>query len=1198
MRLVHKRIIAAAVSLTVTATGAAAYFGYAGNPFDPNKYSKNTGVNRNQITFNDDSSQSDEKDEFTDVDEQSETEHWQQDGNSEQKMDNESKPDASVLFETPPVEDDEPTIINPDIPSAYQDENDTVGGKNNAYVVDDGKTNNGTDITVPRPAPNNGGSGKNDNGGGNTSNGIPSDRNNNGGTNSNGSNNSGSDNNKTPDNSNNGNNTKPSDPDEPNEPDVPDEPDVPSDPVYDNDYVEKEPEQPGGIYDNMLPTYPMPDDGLDISDDPTEQPKLTVVSLTATYDVDCIYYGETLTPKALLCASNAYVTYGGKMYRISALGPNFRITNFPRKASENFTATFSFRLDQNSPWVSEDVEFEVRPYKLVLSDYNHTDYINPKTTQYPEEGETIDLLNYYGKMYDNSPSYPTETEDSIQNIFMGWSENNGGTPIYYDYTPSKKGLTALYPLGTTKLPEDFKAKITNIWNEHDHYCYVQTLTGYTGSRELMDIPNGLQMVEVTADVDRVNIPASIMSIGSGLSVKYNYNVDGSNQYMTSVDGALYNKELTEVLSVPYSKTSLTVLSSAKKINITENNELRRLTILSDSVPNMDIRKLENAVIYVPDSSYLTYLRKWASKLGTNKILPLSQSTENRYYTKDDAVLMDTAAGTVLCGVTEDVKGIYVVPEGVTEIKSGAFDGCDLDILILPESLQVLNEDSVSCSSGMNIYFSGETVPQVNDNGLKDTDQLAGIHVPVGKEDEYKAVFSDCEDIIKGEEFEVCENDGYKYFMESDGAVLLRVPDDTVNFTADALSDVKIKAVGARAFSGCRDLMTVELPADTEYILTGAFDGCKKLEQIVSMSQFYIYVSDGVFDDCDSLTCVAFNAFSANFEDSYTPSNKNCYFYRPFDSYGYANTFSEFIYSYRMEINDDGVVSVYGEMGEQSLMMSVTSNLSGEFALAPDTIEIAPSAFSNCKNPFTITADSFAAVGYIDVNAFEYSGLAGDIQLGQNVMLIGSEAFRGCKNITSVYFDTSSACKELPSNLFNGCTALENVDFSENVNITTIMTGAFENTALKTFTFPSTVTNVYYGIFNGCPNMEEIIFTGDVPPSLVLFAQGSEFTFTYVNDQKNNVKITMPDEIKADCFENWRYTFFGYPTFDDLCWYYYFDGIWDFAPLEDTAQKVTDMIASNDAKLKELIGLEDYDSPVTYDEVYQKLLEIEGEMSIW
>lgn len=230
----------------------------------------------------------------------------------------------------------------------------------------------------------------------------------------------------------------------------------------------------------------------------------------------------------------------------------------------------------------------------------------------------------------------------------------------------------LYPLGTTKLPEDFKAKITDIWNEHDHYCYVQTLTGYTGSRELMDIPNGLQMVEVTADVDRVNIPVSIMSIGSGLSVKYNYNVDGSNQYMTSVDGALYNKELTEVLSVPYSKTSLTVLSSAKKINITENNELRRLTILSDSVPNMNIRKLENAVIYVPDSSYLTYLRKWASKLGTNKILPLSQSTENRYYTKDDAVLMDTAAGTVLCGVTEDVKSVF-------------FDVCAHRIILRPQA---------------------------------------------------------------------------------------------------------------------------------------------------------------------------------------------------------------------------------------------------------------------------------------------------------------------------------------------------------------------------------------------------------------------------------------------------------------------------------------------------------------------------------
>lgn len=77
------------------------------------------------------------------------------------------------------------------------------------------------------------------------------------------------------------------------------------------------------------------------------------------------------------------------------------------------------------------------PYKTVLSDYNHADFINPKSDQYPAENESVDLLNYYGKMYHSDHSFP-KLGESIRQIFLGWSENNGGDPVYYRYTPTKK----------------------------------------------------------------------------------------------------------------------------------------------------------------------------------------------------------------------------------------------------------------------------------------------------------------------------------------------------------------------------------------------------------------------------------------------------------------------------------------------------------------------------------------------------------------------------------------------------------------------------------------------------------------------------------------------------------------------------------------------------------------------------------------
>ena len=125
-------------------------------------------------------------------------------------------------------------------------------------------------------------------------------------------------------------------------------------------------------------------------------------------------------------------------------------------------------------------------------------------------------------------------------------------------------MNILYPLGTAELPKEFMAEISSMWSEDDHYYFIQTLTGYTGSSRDLEIPAGLQKVALEADVDRVSVPASVLEITSTLKVKDSYDVSEKNPALTSRDGVLYNKACTELYAVPYAKTEITVPETVKR----------------------------------------------------------------------------------------------------------------------------------------------------------------------------------------------------------------------------------------------------------------------------------------------------------------------------------------------------------------------------------------------------------------------------------------------------------------------------------------------------------------------------------------------------------------------------------------------------------------------------------------------------------
>lgn len=75
--------------------------------------------------------------------------------------------------------------------------------------------------------------------------------------------------------------------------------------------------------------------------------------------------------------------------------------------------------------------------------------------------------------------------------------------------------------------------------------------------------------------------------------------------------------------------------------------------------------------------------------------------------------------------------------------------------------------------------------------------------------------------------------------------------------------------------------------------------------------------------------------------------------------------------------------------------------------------------------------------------------------------IGVSAFKGCTSLTSVSIPNATIIED---SAFSGCTRLNSVSMDK---IETIAEKAFENTALTTISFPTTLTFIGLGAFNGC-----------------------------------------------------------------------------------------------------------------------------------
>lgn len=915
-----------------------------------------------------------------------------------------------------------------------------------------------------------------------------------------------------------------------------------------------------GVTGDQLPAFP--EEGVPAPSPGQEAPApvfevIAGMDITDAYGVERLYSGELLTDWKLLCSTCCYLTVDGVQYRLTEFGENFQVGSYPRVLGEEETLEVEFRvrLNAESPWIVQTVEFTVYPYKLYVQGWEAGSYL---ATYYPEEDEAVDLNGHrdalfpeeviLGSLFDAVP---------LEEYFEGWADAADGSPVISQYEPAAKGLSIVRPLPFRPVPAGYEVQYS--WGSQD-------LVGAPEDATVLDIPQGIDAVSIydfdePLEFDEVIVPESVQKLdlysSYGTSVRTAYRVDERNRAYFSRDGMLFDAWEGALIGIPTEKAVVDVPAGTPSVALPQQNNIAELRLNSEQPPELDLGALDGAVIVVPDEHYVNYLKAWGSDFQGNSLITASGDASD-VYVRDGALLREGEDGSVVLEqVLEEAAGTFVVPAGVNVVESGAVSDCPhLEALVMPSTVRVLEAGSLAGAPALErVLFQGAKSPAAA-AGAFDAEGVTACVVPTAFEayaDAWAASLGGdvASALLEELDFELRDVDGFAVLAEPSSNLLVKAPAAVERFTGDEPAAEGLTAVNARAFADCARLQVVVLPETVASIGREAFAGCAALEAFYQRGAGQVAVGASAFDGCEALRFAAFEAASASFDE---PDSLPLVF--PGFARQGAQGYPEFEFdldslSFDLAEQGRGMV-LYAERApgaavEGWSLVKATSTASGIVTLREGTASIGTGAFSGCAG--VTSADFEAARGLRSIGdaAFFGAGLAGAVIVPGSVDYLGYGAFTACTALKSVHIEGSQLV-DLGASAFSDCTALESVIFGPACALETIGGEAFSGTAVERIELPDSVIVLDFSAFsgcsrlavlelpagieeirsdafNGCASLEAVTFSGEEPPQLVMYSWNTPFTFG--SGLPDGFRIVLEGEAQQDDYiEVWKYPLVG------------------------------------------------------------------------
>ena len=297
------------------------------------------------------------------------------------------------------------------------------------------------------------------------------------------------------------------------------------------------------------------------------------------------------------------------------------------------------------------------------------------------------------------------------------------------------------------------------------------------------------------------------------------NVANGNQYYSSENGVLYDKDKTKLLYYPVKKEgeSFEIPTSVKQVGEEEdydpvfayNSNLKKITI-TENVEQMNC--------YFGNCENLQ---------------EISVDEKNEYFLSENRILYDKKKTMMLCYPAKKEGESYVVPVGVKLVGGsenryygGFCNNQNLTSITLTKDVQAIDVDS--CINLQNIEVDENNENYTAENGvLYSKDKLALVKYPNGKTEKNFEIPSNI-NVIEWNAFYNCKN-----------------------LNSITLSDT-IKKIQDSAFEGCSGLTVINIPDSVESIGNYIFENCTNLKE-VTLSNNITSIPDGAFYMCSSLT---------------------------------------------------------------------------------------------------------------------------------------------------------------------------------------------------------------------------------------------------------------------------------------------------------------------------------------------------------
>ncbi len=421
----------------------------------------------------------------------------------------------------------------------------------------------------------------------------------------------------------------------------------------------------------------------------------------------------------------------------------------------------------------------------------------------------------------------------------------------------------------------------------------------------------------------------------------------------------------------------------------------------------------------------------------------------------------------------------VLPNSITYIGAGAFNGTSISSITLPASVTTVDGYAFyNCRSLVSIIFEGSTPPTAKDASFN-TYETTVLVVPVGAKSAYQSadVWKNFATIL--EEGESVIKDGDKFEKDGMFYTILSVEDKTVEVTFkggkydevnDEYSgevvvpqtvnykdiDFMVVGIGASAFARCSAVTSVVLPNSITNIGAGAFNGTSISS--ITLPASVTTVGGYAFFDCRSLASIILEgstpptAYDASFNTYETtvlivPAGAK-------SAYQSANVWKKFA---TIREEGEGEIKDGDKFEKDGMFYTILS-------VEDKTVEV-----------------TFKGETYYEVND-DYSG---DVVIPQTVnyedidfkvVSIGNTAFAACENLKSVTI--SGNVKTIGNSAFARCTKLSAVNIPEGV--TSIGVEAFYNcSGLTSISIPNSVTSIGGATFSGCSGLTSVTIPNSV-----------------------------------------------------------------------------------------------------------------------